>query len=201
MWFILINRVWKLYLKQKHQFSLFCDSLPVREKSYFWDRKLPGGVFWSNLPKKTTWYLLRRDLDARTTSRQTDRQTVLFYSIRWSSSDPTGWISSGCSLEPTFKLTSNDIGVCVIILMITNSRPSNGAPYISLTSQTTTTCYRSVQAPPEFFWVTSPLHRYNQSTTSCGASHVAVAGIPSSRNLPSSTMTRGHKQSAWLAAA
>ena len=79
MWFILINWVWKLYLKRKRQFSLFCDSLPVWEKSYFWDRKLPGGVFWRHLPKESTWYLLRRDRGEVTTSGQ----TVSFYSIRW----------------------------------------------------------------------------------------------------------------------
>ena len=82
MWFILINRVWKLYLKQKRQFSLFCDSLPVWKKSYFWDRKLPGGVFWRHLQKESTWYLLRRDRGEVTPSWQTDRQTVSFYNIR-----------------------------------------------------------------------------------------------------------------------
>ena len=75
MWFILFNRVWKLYLKRKRQFSLFCDSLPVCKKSYFWDRKLPGGVFWRHLPKESTWYLLRRDRGEVTTSGQTDRQS------------------------------------------------------------------------------------------------------------------------------
>ena len=86
MWFILFNRVWKLYLKRKRQFSLFCDSLPVWEKSYFWDRKLPGGVFWRHLQKESTWYLLRRDRGEVTpswqTDRQTDRQTVSFNNIR-----------------------------------------------------------------------------------------------------------------------
>ena len=75
MWFILINRVWKQYLKRKRHFSLFCDSLPVWEKSYFWDGKLPGGYIWRHLPKESTWYLLKRDRDVRTTSSQTDRQS------------------------------------------------------------------------------------------------------------------------------
>ena len=78
MSFVPINRVWKLYLKRQPNFALFCDSLPVWGKSYFWDRKLPGGVFWRYLPKESTWYLLRRDRGEVTTSGQ----TVSFYSIR-----------------------------------------------------------------------------------------------------------------------
>ena len=33
----------KLYIKRKRNVSLFCESLPVWEKYYFWDHILPGG--------------------------------------------------------------------------------------------------------------------------------------------------------------
>jgi len=52
VWFVPINRLWKLYLKRKPRFSLFCKLPPVWEKYNFSDRKLPGGIFediyWKN---------------------------------------------------------------------------------------------------------------------------------------------------------